>query len=172
MCKDILLKYSREFNCYATEDGDVFLNSKFIKRASNIICTDALGYNRVICRIDKKDVSVARIILSAFNPIENMKNFDADHIDSNTLNNKLENLQWITNAQNKAKYSIDNTRTKGIEFDENRKNKYRGEFCRMVDGRKKRFRTEWLSTIEEAKEKRRKMILDFYGDSVDGVMFS
>ena len=42
---------------------------------------------------------IDRLILTAFNPIENMENFHIIHIDKNISNNKLENLKWSVEAQ-------------------------------------------------------------------------
>ncbi len=40
------------------------------------------------------NVSVARTILSVFNPLENDIHLFATHINGNSYNNKLSNLQW------------------------------------------------------------------------------
>ena len=41
-----------------------------------------------------------RILMSVFKPINNMENMVVNHIDKNTLNNKLDNLEWVTQKQN------------------------------------------------------------------------
>lgn len=43
---------------------------------------------------------IARLVLENFNPIENIDKLQVNHIDSNPLNNKLSNLEWVTPIQN------------------------------------------------------------------------
>lgn len=43
---------------------------------------------------------VHRLVLMAFAPVENMNELTVDHIDGDILNNRLDNLQWMTAADN------------------------------------------------------------------------
>ena len=49
-----------------------------------------------------------RLILSVFSPIENMGNeIQVHHINNNRIDNRVENLAWVTNKENqqlKPKY--------------------------------------------------------------------
>lgn len=50
-----------------------------------------------------------------------------DHIDGNTLNNKIENLRLVcpnTNMKNKAKYKTNKTNVSGVNFFDNNTNRY------------------------------------------------
>lgn len=47
-----------------------------------------------------KDVYIHRAVMKAFEPIDNSDEMDVDHKDSNHLNNRLDNLQWVTNKEN------------------------------------------------------------------------
>ena len=51
---------------------------------------------------------VHRLVLKAFNPIENMDNeIQVHHINHNRIDNRVENLTWVTNKENqqlKPKY--------------------------------------------------------------------
>ena len=64
---------------------------------------DRCGYHEVILSYypnKQKQMLVHRLVLSTFNPIENMDNFDVNHKNGNKLDNRLENLEWCTRSQN------------------------------------------------------------------------
>ena len=50
---------------------------------------------------------VHRIVIQAFNPIPNYANLTVDHLDHNTRNNRLSNLEWVTDEENKARDRAD-----------------------------------------------------------------
>lgn len=66
------------------------------------------GYYQVVLQVYGKHLyrRVNRIIADAFVPNSNNKPI-CDHIDNNPLNNKADNLQWLTNAENIQKYIND-----------------------------------------------------------------
>ena len=43
---------------------------------------------------------VHRIVLSTFNPVDNMKKLEVNHKDEDKANNKLSNLEWMTSKEN------------------------------------------------------------------------
>ena len=47
-----------------------------------------------------KQKFVHRIVMSMFNPIPNMEQFEINHIDGNPKNNHIGNLEWCTSKQN------------------------------------------------------------------------
>ena len=64
---------------------------------------DRCGYREVILSYYpdfQKNALVHRLVLSTFNPIENMEFYDVNHINGNKLDNRLENLEWCTRSQN------------------------------------------------------------------------
>lgn len=64
---------------------------------------DNNGYLGVSLRCyDKKlrRFQVHRLVMSVFNPIENMENLQVNHIDGNKQNNHINNLEWCTCSEN------------------------------------------------------------------------
>jgi hypothetical protein len=54
-----------------------------------------------------KQMSIHRLVLLAFKYVDNHEELTRDHIDEDTLNNKLKNLQWLTwddNGRKSSKY--------------------------------------------------------------------
>ena len=47
-----------------------------------------------------KSARIHRLVLHAFNPIENEDKMQVDHLDFNRANNELSNLKWSTASQN------------------------------------------------------------------------
>lgn len=60
------------------------------------------GYLAIDFRIDGRTVQefVHRIVLSTFNPIDNWENLTVNHKNGNRLDNRLENLEWMTLSEN------------------------------------------------------------------------
>lgn len=60
------------------------------------------GYIKYSFYINGKDKKffIHRLVLSTFNPIEDMDNLQVNHIDGNKKNNCLYNLEWCTQSQN------------------------------------------------------------------------
>ena len=66
---------------------------------------DRAGTDYQIINLSKLDGSkrtfrVHRLVMMAFNPVENMNELEVNHIDGNKKNNKLENLEWCTASEN------------------------------------------------------------------------
>lgn len=64
---------------------------------------DRCGYREVILSYYpnlQKQALVHRLVLSTFNPIENMELYDVNHKNGDKLDNRLENLEWCTRSEN------------------------------------------------------------------------
>lgn len=60
------------------------------------------GYKIVCLRKNGKNYTntIHRLVLKTFQPIENDKKYDVNHIDWDKTNNKLENLEWLKPQEN------------------------------------------------------------------------
>ena len=89
----------------------VFFNSTIIQ-ASNygriksdkgrIVGSDGDGYLRVAIKGHK--AYVHRLVCQAWTPIEHPEMFMVNHIDNNGLNNRIDNLEWVTSSGNVSHY--------------------------------------------------------------------
>ena len=52
----------------------------------------------------RKNHLIHRLVLLAFSPIENSGELMVNHIDSNPLNCRIENLEWCTNRENSVHF--------------------------------------------------------------------
>lgn len=71
---------------------------------------DRCGYREVILSYYpnlQKQALVHRLVLSTFDPIENMDDYDVNHKNGNKLDNRLENLEWCSRSEN-IKHSYKN----------------------------------------------------------------
>ena len=96
-------KYQFRVDYYADENGHIWSSSKqdYLTEYD-----DKNGYKKVLLMtLDKRPgkghrFSVHRLILSTFQPCENMQDLTVDHIDGNCQNNELKNLRWATMEEN------------------------------------------------------------------------
>lgn len=67
------------------------------------------GYHRITLSDNgKKDRKrINRLVLEIFNPVNDMDNLESNHKDGNKNNNKLDNLEWMTNSENR-KHAYEN----------------------------------------------------------------
>lgn len=64
--------------------------------------TNAAGYKYVVLYIKGKRTQWAlhRLLMVTFKPIEHWDILTVDHLDGNPANNNLDNLEWVTQAEN------------------------------------------------------------------------
>lgn len=93
--------------------GRIRMNGKTIIKSNGVMATyqphivgtsdKKCGYLEVRLTVDKnKSIYrlVHRLVLSAFNSVDNMDEMEVNHKDENKHNNKLENLEWMTSKEN------------------------------------------------------------------------
>lgn len=63
---------------------------------------DIEGYERVNLHKEGliKNISIHRLVLMSFVPVDGMDKLEIDHIDGDKGNNTLENLRWVTHEEN------------------------------------------------------------------------
>ena len=77
----------------------------------------------------EKHFHVGRVILLAFNPIENFECMEVDHLDGNPNNNIITNLEWVTHEENMRRAKIHNL----FPYGENHHNsKYSDELIHKI----------------------------------------
>lgn len=64
-------------------------------RANGVRPTITLHYNKI-----HRTLQVPRLILSTFRPIQNLEDMQVNHVDGDWANNKLSNLEWVTQKEN------------------------------------------------------------------------
>lgn len=100
-------------NYSITEDGKCYNNktNKFLK--GQISNSGYLNYNLTLPNGNKKRFYAHRLVAQFFIPNpENKK--EVNHKDLNKLNNKIENLEWVTASENQQ-YNIKNNNKKNMQ---------------------------------------------------------
>lgn len=97
-----MVKKIKDFdNYYITKDGKVFsiISNKYLKQ---YLGTN--GYYQVDLRKNNKTYKLTIHRLLALTYIDNPNNLrDVDHINENKLDNRVENLQWVSHRDNLIK---------------------------------------------------------------------
>lgn len=83
-----------------TSDGEVFSDNSGKMKTRNKPGAEYQIINFSLLNGKKRTFRLHRLVMMAFNPIENMDEFEVNHKDGNKLNNKLDNLEWCTSSEN------------------------------------------------------------------------
>lgn len=99
-------KYNAEYNVYVSNLGQVKdFNKKIIKPL-----TATKGYLSVCVKKkngEKKYILLHRLVLSTWQPREDMDYLTVDHKNHNKRDNSLKNLEWVTEKENSNRAKMD-----------------------------------------------------------------
>lgn len=86
-------------------------------------------------QVNRKRLYVHRLVLTTFNPAENMEMLEVDHKDGDRSNNRVSNLRWCVHRENGRNQLVQkvskSSRTKGVYWNKENK-KWRARI--RVDG--------------------------------------
>ena len=98
-------KFNKEYQVYVSTFGNVMTKDKKpMKQGARS------GY--MFVKICGNGISTHRLVLMTWKPIPNANEMTVDHLDHNKRNNKLSNLEWVTQEENMRRAAEDN----GEEF--------------------------------------------------------
>ena len=156
-------------NYYVSSNGNV-------RNADNyILKTRIINSGYYIVNLSKngkkKTTTVHRLAAAAF--IENLDNKPyVNHKDNNKLNNKIENLRWVTQTENNMNANLKNNNSSGVKG---------VDFCKNINKWRARIRKDGIefhlghfNSIEEAAEARLNMANKMFGvfkNSCEGVNY-
>lgn len=88
-------KWNDEYNMYVSNLGN-------LKTASGKVIYPKVGEGgyMVISNCYGKWIGIHRLVMNTFKPISNEDAMTVDHLDHNKRNNKLSNLEWVTQKEN------------------------------------------------------------------------
>jgi len=118
--KPIRINKNDALDIYVWRDWRIKIPT-FIKRKPTLTINER-GYKRYYITINKKRIALSRLVYKVYNPdwdiTDTRKSNLIDHINNNSIDNRIENLRILTHQQNQF-----NTNAKGYCWD-NRANKW------------------------------------------------
>ena len=90
-------KFNEQYKVWVSNQGHVLDNQKQPVK----ILTSSKRY--MVCKINKEFVPAHRLVLMTWRPCEEMYSLTVDHINSNPRDNRLCNLEWVTEEENKRR---------------------------------------------------------------------
>lgn len=90
-------KFNEQHKVWVSNQGNVLDEEK------SPIRVKTTNRKYMVCVINHIPVSLHRLVLTTWKPCKNMEKLTVDHLDSNPRNNRLSNLEWVTEQENKAR---------------------------------------------------------------------
>lgn len=97
-------KYNKEYNIFVSSEGR--LRDKEKKEIFPKISHNYLFYYNMTDTTIKR-IPVHRLVMITFKPINNYKEMTVDHLNHNTRDNRLINLEWVTDEENQYRSKRD-----------------------------------------------------------------
>lgn len=123
------------------------LTTRYLKGSSN----GRGGYMQVQlydgtgCR---ESVLIHRLVMRAFSPIPDHDSYEVNHIDLDSTNNNLTNLEWVTGEQNKWHYrESDKCKVAEVVMGEDH------HLCKLTDSKVIEIREMWLDRLVSGETK-------------------
>ncbi len=137
--------------------GDVFS-----KRNSRLLSgrIDCYGYKQV--NLNKKSFRVHRLVAITFIPNPEFKE-DVNHINHNKLDNRVQNLRWVSHSENMMNKSVQKNNKLGLKGIYEEETHYRAQISKNKKQISKSFpKTE--KGLEEAKTWRKEKEKELFGE--------
>ena len=103
-------KWNKEYRIYVSNMGH------FMDEHKKIIPVKINQNGYVTVKTNYGFVKAHRLVMKTWRPTANMEDLIVDHLDHNKRNNSVDNLEWVTDAENKRRARED-------YFDDNAKSK-------------------------------------------------
>lgn len=134
---------SKERNFYVSSCANVISESKKTGSVKYLNQqTESAGYKRLM--FNRKNVFIHRLVAFAFMPFVEGKEF-INHIDENTSNNHVSNLEWVTQKENQNHGGYQKRMAKTMS-------KVKDFKYILVTNKKTRFHKEYDTQMELVKE--------------------
>ena len=86
-------KWNSEYGLYVSNMGH-------LKKADGTIIKPKVDKYLYVCSYEGKWTGVHRIVMMTWKPLSNYTNMTVDHLDHNTRNNAVNNLEWVPKEEN------------------------------------------------------------------------
>lgn len=90
-------KFNKEYEVWVSNHGNI------LDKEKNPIRVKTSNKRYMVCIIQKKLVAVHRLVLMTWRPRKDADALTVDHINSNPRDNRLVNLEWVSEEENKTR---------------------------------------------------------------------
>ena len=104
ICRIERWKYNKEYDVFVSSEGR--LRDKDKKEIFPKISHNYLFYYSPV-KSGSRRIAVHRLVMRTFKPIKNYKEMTVDHLNHNTRDNRLVNLEWVEKEENQRRSERD-----------------------------------------------------------------